>query len=82
MPYPEGHPMNAAETCWADPLSREERAALARKLANACKRFGNAPEPRRRRAGDPMTGRMARRLASAEMGDLRIDVTERAALPA
>jgi len=68
--------------CWADPLTRAERYALARKLASASLRFGNAPAPRRRRDGrDPQTGRMARRLASAEMADLRIDVTERAEVP-
>ena len=69
-------------TCWADPLTRKERAELARKLANACKRFGNAPMPRRRQAGDPAAGRMARRMASAEMSDLHLDVTERAEVPA
>ena len=68
------------ETCWADPLSARERAELARKLSNACKRFYWAPAPRR--AQDPMTARMARRMASAEMGDLHLDVTERAEVPA
>lgn len=68
---------------WADPLSRKERRELARKLANACQCFCNAPAPRNRRRGyDPMTGRMARRLASAEMSDLHLDVTERAKVAA
>ena len=71
------------DTCWADPLTRAERWALSKKLSNACQRFYHAPEPRRRnRTGDPMTGRMARRMASAEMGDLHLDVTERAEVPA
>jgi hypothetical protein len=73
--------MDSRETCWADPLTRKERAELARKLANACKRFYNAPQRRRRRDGDPMAERMARRIASAEMSDLHLDVTERAEVP-
>jgi hypothetical protein len=64
--------------CWADPLSRNERAVLARKLANASRRFYHAPCGGRRREGDPMTARMARRMASAEMQDLHLDVTEMA----
>jgi hypothetical protein len=75
------------DTCWADPLTRSERRELARKLANACHRFASAPEPRRRRRErrrdyDPMAARMARRMASAEMSDLHLDVTERAEVPA
>jgi hypothetical protein len=69
-------------THWADPLSQAERRALARKFANACKAFYQAPPPQRRRDGyDPMTGRMARRMASAEMSELHLDVTERAEVP-
>jgi len=64
--------------CWADPLSRKERAELARKLANASLRFYCAPARRRRRDGDPAAARMSRRMASAEMSDLHLDVTERA----
>lgn len=68
---------------WADPLTRKERRELARKLANACRCFSNASAPRKARRGyDPMTGRMARRLASAEMSDLHQDVTERAKVAA
>jgi hypothetical protein len=66
-----------SDTCWADPLSRAERAALARKLANASLRFYSAPA-RRRRDGDPMAARMGRHMASAEMSELHLDVTERA----
>ena len=66
---------------WANPLTRKERRELARKLANACQCFYSAPMPRRRQAGDPAAGRMARRMASAEMADLHLDVTERAEVP-
>jgi hypothetical protein len=69
-------------TCWADLLNRKERAALARKLGNASYHFANAPDPRRRRAGDPMTARASRRMASVEMQELHLDVTERAEVPA
>jgi hypothetical protein len=68
-------------TCWADALSARERATLARKLSNACHAFYWAPEPRRRRGGDPLTGRMARRMSSADMAELHLDVTERAEVP-
>lgn len=68
--------------CWADPLSRKERAELARRLAKYSHRFYWAPPARRRREGDPMTARAARRMASAEMQDLHLDVTERAEVPA
>ena len=58
--------------CWADPLSRKERTALARMLARACQRFYNTP------AGT--AGAMhSQIIASAEMSDLHMDVTERAA---
>ncbi|HZR50155.1 MAG TPA: hypothetical protein VFB06_11605 [Streptosporangiaceae bacterium] len=60
--------------CWADPLSGAERAELARKLARACSRFCNIP------AGTP--GAMYSQIvASAEMSDLHLDVTERAEVP-
>ena len=62
-------------TCWADPLSSRERAKLARKLASACKRFYSDP------AGSPAAV-LSRIVASAEMADLHLDVTERAGLPA
>lgn len=62
------------ETCWADPLTRKERRALSGKLARACQRFYNTP------AGT--AGAMHSQIvASAEMSDLHMDVTERAAVP-
>lgn len=65
-------------TCWADPLTRKERADLAAKLAHASKRFwggqyafiGNA------------VSRRSYALASIEMQELYTDVTERAEVPA
>lgn len=60
--------------CWADPLSRKERALLARKLARACQRSYNIP------AGDTRV-MYSRIIASAEMSDLHMDVTERARPP-
>jgi hypothetical protein len=57
--------------CWADPLSRKERRELAKLLARACGRFYNTP------AGT--SGAMLSQvIASAEMSDLHLDVTERA----
>lgn len=68
--------MNAA-TCWADPLTKPERGELAVKLARACRTFyvasrvaGRAPAHR--------DESMALTLASADMSDLHLDVTERA----
>jgi hypothetical protein len=59
---------------WADLLTRKERAELARMLARACKRFYNTP------AGT--AGAMhSQIIASAEMSDLHLDVTERAEVP-
>lgn len=56
---------------WADPLSRAERREVARLLARACSRFYNTP------AGT--AGAMLSQIvASAEMSDLHLDVTERA----
>lgn len=60
--------------CWADPLSRAERTELARKLARACHRFYNIP------AGTA-TAMYSQIIASAEMSDLHMDVTERARPP-
>ena len=65
--------MNA--TCWADPLSREERAELARKLASACKRFWDD----RHAVELSSAGEAASCIkASVEMSDLHLDVTVRA----
>jgi uncharacterized lipoprotein YmbA len=61
------------DTCWADPLSRKERAELARKLASACQRFYNTP------AGTS-SAMLSQIVASAEMSDLHLDVTERVAV--
>lgn len=62
-------------TCWADPLSRKERRLVGEFLARACKRFYNTP------AGT--SGAMHSQIvASAEMADLHLDVTERAEVPA
>jgi hypothetical protein len=62
------------DTCWADPLSRAERRVLREKLARACKRFYNTP------AGTPKA-MLSQIVASAEMSDLHLDVTERAVVP-
>ena len=68
------------DTCWANPLSRKERTELARMLARHCKKFWDA-------SGRPRQGpRVATEyrdlvITSAEMSDLHLDVTERAALP-
>jgi len=70
-------------TCWADPLTRAERAELARKLARACKRFWDATD-----GIAPANGCYYSEhghqlvMASAEMSDLHLDVTERAEVPA
>lgn len=56
------------ESCWADPLTRAERQLLAVKLSRAAQaawRATNAPWTR----------------LFAELGDLHLDVTERAAAP-
>ena len=70
------------DTCWADPLSRAERRELARKLARACTRFYAT------RDATGLTGflnadtaiTISRTMASAEMSELHLDVTERAAV--
>lgn len=65
-----------SETCWADPLTRAERTALARKLARACKRsYGARKGLARRGSFDLAFGVVA---VSAEMSTLHLDVTERA----
>lgn len=61
--------------CWADPLSRKERRVLAGKLARACQRFYNIPVGNARAMHSQI-------IASAEMSDLHMDVTERAEVPA
>jgi hypothetical protein len=59
---------------WADLLSSKERAVLARMLARACHRFYNMP-------GNSPRAMYSQIIASAEMSDLHMDVTERAAWP-
>lgn len=62
--------------CWADPLNREQRNYLAKRLGRACSSFWAAMQV-------PGTGRRSFNMlatATAEMADLRIDVTERAAV--
>lgn len=62
--------------CWADPLTRAERRKLSEKLARACKRFYAE-------RGTGLPGSFQSwHLASAEMADLHLDVTERAEVPA
>jgi hypothetical protein len=61
--------------CWADPLSRKERRELAVRLARSCKRSYNIP------AGTP-GAMLSQIIASAEMSDLHLDVTERAEVAA
>jgi hypothetical protein len=60
--------------CWADPLSRTERRMVADLLSRACRRFYNTP------AGMP-GAMLSQIVAAAEMSDLHLDVTERAAVP-
>ena len=59
-------------TCWADPLTRAERRQLELMLARACNRSYLA---RFIRPADTI----ALQLVSADMSDLHLDVTERAA---
>lgn len=61
--------------CWADPLTRAERSMLAAMLARACQRFYNLPAGNSRAMYSQI-------IASAEMSDLHLDVTERAEVPA
>ena len=71
-----------SETCWADSLSRKERRELSTRLARACKtaydtgRFAVARAPK---MADIEIFR-AHVLVSAEMSELQLDVTERAAV--
>jgi hypothetical protein len=60
---------------WADPLTRKERRTVAELLARACHRFYNTP------AGTP-GAMLSQIIASAEMSDLHLDVTERAKVAA
>lgn len=80
-----GHPMAVfAGPTWADDLDREERDELARTLARSCKRsydvarfvVARDPQP----ADVEIAGSLL--LISAEMSDLHLDVTVRAAAPA
>ncbi len=83
--------MNLAETpCWADRLSSAERAEWARMLARASKRAfdATAHKPLARAAGGYEDGThrygdlgSALLRIVAEMSDLHLDVTERAATP-
>lgn len=70
--------------CWADPLTRAERTELARRLARYCHRFWDAAWPRDPAALMAISADLGDSLmqASAEMADLRLDVTERAEVPA
>lgn len=63
--------------CWADPLTRKERAELARKLAHACNRLWGGQYAFIGKADS----RRSYVLASAEMSVLHLDVTERAEVP-
>jgi len=64
--------------CWADPLTRRERYELRKKLARACKRSYDARLGLARPGSfDLAFGVVA---VSAEMSDLHLDVTERAAV--
>ncbi len=73
--------------CWAAPLTHDERDVLAVKLGGACRRFYAAARVARRAPGRDelvalMSGRdefVAFMSASADMSDLHLDVTERAA---
>jgi uncharacterized membrane protein YccC len=74
------------DACWADPLSRAERNALAEKLARASKASFWARtrdyHPERGRWEDANAHAVARHMhTSAEMRDLHLDVIERAATP-
>lgn len=72
-PLPDG--------CWADPLTREERAELARMLARWTLRFHGAARMIVRGQRVERAAAEARNLAGADCADLYTDVTERAAVP-
>jgi hypothetical protein len=85
---PKLHPFGE-KPCWADVLTRAERAELARFLAAWCTAFyGSASTPqirrrnRRMKQGAALEVSRSMTRASAEMADLRIDVTERARVAA
>jgi hypothetical protein len=77
----------AADTCWADPLTSMERKELRLKLARACKRFYDEVEvmgaqwPAHQFTDREIAFAHGLTMASAEMADLHMDVTERAAVP-
>ena len=74
------------DTCWADPLTRSERAELAKLLSRHCMKFFNAGSPRLIRArtdarrGAALALAESLNWASQEMAGLYQDVTERAEL--
>lgn len=72
--------ITTTETCWADPLTRRERTELSKRLARACRRSYRESL----RGCRPLLADSQNRLTliSAEMADLHLDVTERAAVPA
>lgn len=66
-------------TCWADRLTRAERAALARRIASAERFFGAGAMVVRRQGRDDEASALD--ATSAEMLDLHADITERAWTP-
>ena len=77
----------ATDTCWADPLTRAERRVLREKLARACKHFWDEVEvmgaqwPAHQFTDREIALAHGMTMASAEMSDLHLDVTERAEVP-
>ena len=69
--------MDLTTTCWADPLTRKERRELASRLARAC---GAVWRARTHWKGDDRETAMVAQciLASTDMAELHLDVTERA----
>ncbi len=65
-------------TCWATPLTHDERDALAVKLGAWCRQFHAAARVAHRLGGRDEFMVLAE-AASADMSDLHLDVTERAA---
>ena len=76
--WADANVQESAGGCWADPLSRAERHVLADNLARAAKREFAAGRLRRH-GGDIQFARSLDN-TGAEFQDLRIDVTERAAV--
>jgi len=75
------------DTCWADPLTRAERAELGRRLARACKRSYDAALPHIAKGcteSEAWKTTLGYALVevSAECSNLHLDVTEHAAVPA